>query len=241
MKVIRDGDFVGVVAPTARAARAAAGAIAADWELTAQPGPAGLEAYLRAHPVEGQGFSAPYRHLHGSPGWLTWASFVGAGVALVLGAIGGRRLPAIALSFREPLAVGAVVLFLLPVAVHGYSHWSPPKSTEKPLPPSLVETLRERLPERSVVFTDAQTGYELAAFVPVYVNATPPRHSSATRANHPALRVRDAQRFFRDGVMSIPLRYGAQWLLVDRARYPRKTFPLQQVYADRRYVLYRLP
>jgi isoquinoline 1-oxidoreductase len=65
VQVVRDGDFAGVVAPTARAARAAAGAIAADWELTAQPGPAELEAYLRAHPVEGQGFSAPYRHATG--------------------------------------------------------------------------------------------------------------------------------------------------------------------------------
>jgi isoquinoline 1-oxidoreductase len=65
VQVVRDGDFVGVVAPTARAARAAAGAIAADWELTAQPALAELEAYLRAHPVEGQGFSAPYRHATG--------------------------------------------------------------------------------------------------------------------------------------------------------------------------------
>jgi isoquinoline 1-oxidoreductase len=65
VQVIRDGDFAGVVAPTARAARAAAGAIAADWELTAQPGPAELEAYLRAHPVEGQGFNAPYQHATG--------------------------------------------------------------------------------------------------------------------------------------------------------------------------------
>jgi hypothetical protein len=65
VQVIRDGDFAGVVAPTARTARAAAGAIAADWELTAQPGPAELEAYLRAHPVEAQGFNAPYRHATG--------------------------------------------------------------------------------------------------------------------------------------------------------------------------------
>jgi isoquinoline 1-oxidoreductase len=65
VQVVRDGDFAGVVAPTARAARAAAGAIVADWELTAQPGPAELEGYLRAHPVEGQGFSAPYRHTAG--------------------------------------------------------------------------------------------------------------------------------------------------------------------------------
>jgi isoquinoline 1-oxidoreductase len=65
IQVVRDGDFVGVVAPTAREARAAVTAIAADWELTLQPGQAELEGYLRAHPVEGQGFSAPYRHAAG--------------------------------------------------------------------------------------------------------------------------------------------------------------------------------
>ena len=64
---------------------------------------------------------------------------------------------------------------------------------------------------------------------------------SATRANHPALRVRDEQRFFRHGgPLSIPRRYGAGWLLLDRARYPRRTFTLPRAYADGRYVLYLL-
>jgi isoquinoline 1-oxidoreductase len=65
VQVVRDGDFAGVVAPTAREARAAAGAIAADWEYSTEPGPDGLAAYLRAHPVEGEGWSAPYRHAEG--------------------------------------------------------------------------------------------------------------------------------------------------------------------------------
>jgi isoquinoline 1-oxidoreductase len=62
VQVVRDGDFTGVVAPTAREARAAVAAIEADWELTDQPGQAELEDYLRAHPIEGEGFSASYRH-----------------------------------------------------------------------------------------------------------------------------------------------------------------------------------
>jgi hypothetical protein len=201
--------------------------------------PVGLAAGILLQWATPGDFSAPYRHVHGSPGWLTWASFVGAGVALVVGAVGGRRLPR--LEGNGPLAAGAVALFLLPVAVHGFAHWAAPKGVEEPLPANTVQALRDRLPQGSVVFTDAHTAYELAAFLPVYVNATPPTHSSATRANHPALRVRDAQRFFRHGgPMSIPRRYGARWLLVDRARYPRKTFSLQQAYADGRYVLYRL-
>ncbi len=183
-------------------------------------------------------FSAPYRHLHGGPGWLTWASFAGAGAAVVVAVLGRRRLPE--LEGSAPLATAAVALFLVPVAVHGYWNWSPP-SGEKPLPAGVVQALREWLPERAVVFTDARTGYELAAYLPVYVNATPPRHSSATKANHPALRVREEQRFFRHhGPLAIPHRYGAGWLLVDRARIRHWRFSLQQVYADRRYVLYRL-
>ena len=201
--------------------------------------PVGLAAgVLLQHTMPGD-FTTPYRHLHGSPGWLTWASFGAAGGAVVVGAISGRRLPQLERS--GPLAAAAVALFLLPVAVHGYSDWSPPAHGEKPLSASLVQALRERIPERAVVFTDAQTGYELAAFLPVYVNATPPRHSAATRANHPKLRMRDAQRFFRrHGPLSLPRRYGAGWLLVDRAQVGRRSFSLPRVYADRRYVLYRL-
>ena len=65
VQVVRDGEFAGVVAPTAREARAAASAIAADWEYSTEPGPDGLVAYLREHPVEGEGWSAPYRSAEG--------------------------------------------------------------------------------------------------------------------------------------------------------------------------------
>jgi hypothetical protein len=104
-----------------------------------------------------------------------------------------------------------------------------------------VRALGERLPQGAVVFTDQLTGYELAAFLPVYVNSTPPIHSSDTKANHPARRVRDEQRFFRDGgPLSVPRRYGAGWLLVDRTRVQHTRFNLPRVYADGRYVLYRM-
>jgi hypothetical protein len=75
----------------------------------------------------------------------------------------------------------------------------------------------------------------------VYVNSTPPIHSSDTKANHPARRVRDEQRFFRDGgPLSVLRRYGAGWLLVDRTRVQHTRFNLPRVYADGRYVLYRM-
>ena len=65
VQVVRDGDFAGVVAATAREARAAVSAIAADWEYSTEPGPDGLAAYLRSHPFEGEGWSAPHRNVEG--------------------------------------------------------------------------------------------------------------------------------------------------------------------------------
>jgi hypothetical protein len=183
-------------------------------------------------------FGSPYRHAQGSPGWLTWAAFAAAGAALLVAAV-VRRLPH--LERDGPLAAAAVALFLVPVAVHGYSNWSTPPNARSPLPPRLTRALERRLPERAVVFTDPQTGYELVAALPVYVNATPAVHSSDTKANHPNRRDREAQRFFREGgPLSVPRRYGAQWLLVDRVLDGDKRFPLPQAYADGRYVLYRL-
>jgi hypothetical protein len=184
-------------------------------------------------------FGRPYGHGHSGPAWLTWFAFAATGAALLVGAFADRRLPR--LERDGPLAAAAVALFLLPVAVHGSSHWSTPATARDPLSPAVIRALSERLPPRAVVFTDQLTGYELAASLPVYVNSTPPIHSSDTRANHPALRVRDEQRFFRrGGPLSVPRRYGAGWLLVDRTRVHHVRFRLPQVYADGRYVLYRL-
>ena len=184
-------------------------------------------------------FGSPYRPGEGGPAWVTWAAFGAAGAALVAGALIGRRLPQ--LERDGPLAAAAVVLFLVPVAVHGYSRWSPTATARQPLPAEVQQALRERLPERAVVFTDPQTGYELVAALPVYVNATPAVHSSDTRANHPGRRDREAERFFfHHGPLSVARRAGAGWLLVDRARDGRKPFALPRAWADGRYVLYRL-
>jgi hypothetical protein len=183
-------------------------------------------------------FGSPYRPGEGGPAWLTWASFAAAAAALLLAAL-LRRLPQI--ERDGPLAAAAVILFLLPVAVHGYSRWSPPATARQQLPAAVERGLRARLPERAVVFTDPQTGYELVAGLPVYVNATPAVHSSDTRANHPGRRDREAQRFFHEhGPLSVARRSGAGWLLVDEARDGPKPFALPRAWADGRYVLYRL-
>jgi len=101
--------------------------------------------------------------------------------------------------------------------------------------------VRAHVPAGDVVFSDPLTAYELGAFAPVYVNAAPTSHVADTRANRPTERVHDANRFFRDrGPLSVPRRYGAHWVLVDRTRVGNVRFGLPRVYVGSRYVLYRL-
>jgi hypothetical protein len=184
-------------------------------------------------------FSVPYHHTHGAPPWVTWFSFAAAAVALLVAVLGRRLVPR--LERDGPLAALAAALFVVPVAVHGYSHWSPPASARHPLPAPVVRALAARLPQRAVVFTDAATGYRLVAALPVYVNSTPPAHSSDTKANHPEARLKDEIRFFKHGKpLSMLRRFGAGWLLVDRKTDPTTRFPLPRVWANGRYVLYRV-
>jgi hypothetical protein len=185
-------------------------------------------------------FGVPYRLVDGAPGWLTWVSFGATVAALLAAAIFGRRIPQV--QGMPAVAAAAVALFLLPVAVHGYSHWTRPSSARLGLPEKLVSAVHREVPRGAVVFSDPLTAYELAAFAPVYINAAPTTHVADTRANRPTARRKDALRFFRDeGPLSLARRYGAHWLLVDRARVGRVSFRLPRVYAGSRYVLYRIP
>jgi hypothetical protein len=185
-------------------------------------------------------FASPYRLLHGPPGALTWVAFAAAVAALLAAALFGRRIPQV--QGVPPVAAAGVALFLLPVAVHGYSHWTVAPKSRTALPRSLVAAVRREVPDGAVVFSDPLTAYELAGFAPVYINAAPTTHVADTRANRPAARRKDALRFFRDGgPLSLPRRYGAQWLLVDRSRVGRVTFRLPRAYSGSRYVLYRIP
>jgi isoquinoline 1-oxidoreductase len=65
VSVIRDGAFIGVVAGSAADARQAIEEIDATWERSPQPGADDLAGYVRSHPVDGEGFSAPFRHEEG--------------------------------------------------------------------------------------------------------------------------------------------------------------------------------
>ncbi len=184
-------------------------------------------------------FGSPYRFVHGAPGVLTWVSFGAALGALLAAAIIGRKIPQVEGS--PALAAAAVTLFLVPVAVHGYSHWTRSPTARLGLPHKLVAAVRANVPTGDVVFSDPLTAYELAAFAPVYINAAPRSHVADTRANHPQSRAEQAVRFFRNGgPLSVPRSDGAHWLLVDRTRVRHATFRLPRVYVGSRYVLYRI-
>ena len=65
VSVVRDGEFIGVVAASRNAARRAIEAIDAAWDRTPQPSQDELAGYLRSHPIDGEGFSARFRHEQG--------------------------------------------------------------------------------------------------------------------------------------------------------------------------------
>jgi len=167
------------------------------------------------------------------PPWIVWLAVVGAVAALVVGVV--RRGPSL-----EAAAGAAAALFLLPVVAVGLARWTPiaqpPAST---LSPGLVEALKTIVPERAIVYSDQETSYRIAAFAPVYIAVAPPGNVADTVKNRPYVRARDARRFLRTGDLSIPERYGAQYLVIDRLRL-RRPFDLPELYRDPRFVLYRM-
>jgi nicotinate dehydrogenase subunit B len=68
VQVVRDGDFIGAVAPDRAAARRAISLIEAAWDTIPQPAAADLEPHLRSHPVSGEGWNAPFLHEQGDVG-----------------------------------------------------------------------------------------------------------------------------------------------------------------------------
>ncbi len=165
---------------------------------------------------------------------LVWLSVAGAVGALVVGLL--RRGPPL-----EYAAGIAAALFLLPVAAVGLARWTPTATpVASTLSPGLVESLRTIVPEGSVVYSDQETSYRIAAYAPVYIALAPPGNVADTKANRPYERARDGRRFLQTGDLSIPELYGADYLVVDRLRL-RRSFDLPELYRDPRFVLYRMP
>ncbi len=168
-----------------------------------------------------------------APAWIAWFSALGAIVALVLG-LARRRPP---LEMRAALAVAA---FLLPVVGGGLLDLRPTQPAAiATLSPGLVAAVRKDVPAGAVVYSDPETSFRLAAFAPVYIAVAPPGHVADTEKNRPYARAKDARRFLRTVDLAIPLRYGAQYLVVDRLRGDLE-LSLPLLYRDDRFRLYRL-
>ncbi|MFO7571163.1 MAG: DUF6541 family protein [Gaiellaceae bacterium] len=168
------------------------------------------------------------------PALVTWIAVVGAVLALAVGV--RRRGPAL-----EAPASLAAALFLAPVIAAGLWSWSAlPTDSTRELSPGLVESIRDEVPERSIVYADPQTSFRVAAFAPVFVAVAPPGNVADTELNRPYERARDARRFLRTGDLSIPRGYGAEYLVVAH-RLTDRVFELEVLYRDDRFTLYRLP
>ena len=175
---------------------------------------------------------------HGAPALATWIALWG-GLAAIVAAIGLARRGFSPFERTGPVAGLAVLLFVLPVAVHGFANWDRgPQHDGYALTPGLVEFLRTKVPERAVVFGDLETSYRISAYVPVYVTNAPPAHVADTKANRPKKRRADLLRFLRTGDLAIPRRYGAQWVVV---RAGQRIGPgARLVYRDARFRVFRL-
>ena len=179
-------------------------------------------------------------------GWIVWTAAIGAAVGLAV------------FGFARPLVLDrgtdgrwttlAATALALPVAVAGfagYERWDEPDPDG--LTPGLTSALREDVPPLAVVLAPSTTSYRITGYAPVRVVVAPPGHTAFNTG--PDYRARDeaVRRFFFDpGVTpeergAVLERYQVAWIIVDRTRgSPRLPAGLTRVYADGRYVLYRV-
>jgi hypothetical protein len=181
------------------------------------------------------------------PAFVAWTALYGCAAAIVVGTALAwiRRDPgARHAGSRGLTAALAATLFVLPVAISGFSNWSPRKAQDpNALTPGLVSFLQHGIPARSVVFGDLETSYRATAFAPVYVVAVPPSHVANTKPNRVHDRRRAVLKFFAHPNLAIPVRWHAGWLVLKRngpIRYVERQ-GLRPVYADARFLVFRLP
>jgi hypothetical protein len=181
------------------------------------------------------------------PALAVWIALYGGAAALAVGAVVAwlRRDPLPHVEWARGLTAAlATLVFVLPVALHGFSHWVPKRTGDKgALTPGLIRFLQADVPPRSVVFGDLGTSYRAVAYAPVYAVAVPPSHAANTRRNQVFKRKRGWLKFLRDPSLDVPLRWRAGWLVLRRSE-PTDAVEqqgLKPVYSDRRYVVFRLP
>ena len=127
---------------------------------------------------------------HGGPGIVTWWALVGGAVALALGLALEAAAP---IRERHLLGAAAALLFVLPIAVHGFRHWTPRvPSDPQALSPELVRQLRE-LPPRAVVIAPLETSYRILALAPG-VRRRRADHARRRHEGEPPVRPREGRR-----------------------------------------------
>jgi hypothetical protein len=148
---------------------------------------------------------------HGGPGLATWIALVGGAVALAVGLAFRLHLPR-SHDLRATLAIG---LLVVPVAVHGFSRWSPEHPSDPDaLPAATIHELRTKVPARSVVIGPTELSYRVVAAAPVYVVALPVAHVANTTANRPYVRRHDVNKWLAGKDPVVPEAYGATWRIL---------------------------
>jgi hypothetical protein len=181
-----------------------------------------------------------------APVVVPWIALYGSIAALVIGSylawLRRDRLPAAA-RHRGITTAFAVSLFVLPVAVHGFSHWSPQNPSDRyALTPGLIRFLQQDVPPRSVVLADLGTSYRATAFAPVYVVAVPPTHAANTHPNQLHKRKLAVLRFLAHPTLDVPQRWRAQWIVLTRRERVQaiESQGLRPVYEDGGFVVFRV-
>jgi hypothetical protein len=142
------------------------------------------------------------------PRVVTWIALIGGAAAIAVGAAFFRRR---SVRERHGLAAVAAALFVLPVAVHGFRHWTP-QMTRDPdaLSPALLRELKN-VPPRTVIIAAPQISYRLLAAAPVYVVCAPTVHVANTIANNPKGRKKACAAWLAGRDPGVPAKYGATW------------------------------
>lgn len=182
------------------------------------------------------------------PAWVVWVALYGGIAALVVGGLlawrRGRQRPPSGVRVRGITTAIAVFLFVLPVVVHGFAHWTPQTRRDRDaLTPGLIHFLQRDVPPRSVVFSDLATSYRAIAFAPVYAVAVPPTHAANTHPNELAKRRRAVLRFFTHPSLDEPRAWNAQWLILAHSG-PVQAIErdgLHPAYEDGTFVAFRVP
>jgi hypothetical protein len=180
------------------------------------------------------------------PAIVVWVALYGSIAALVAGTVLAwrrRDRPAAERGERGVVAAFAVLLFVLPVAVHGFSHWTPQTPHDRyALSPGLIRFLQQDVAPRSVVLADLGTSYRATAFAPVYVVAVPPTHAANTHPNQLHKRKLAVLRFlYADPTVDVARRWRAQWIVLTRTE-PVEAIErqgLRPAYEDDRFVVFR--